>query len=95
MCNMFRKWIYVLPTFQNANREKQVIVLMISNGEEWHYFAVKKLSATSSGITSKRHADIYCLNCHRSFATKNKLESHRRIRENKDFCDVVMPSEEI
>ena len=30
----------------NSNREKQVILLMISNGEkQWHYLAVKKLSA--------------------------------------------------
>ena len=29
----------------NSNREKQIILLMISNGEGWHYLAVKKLSA--------------------------------------------------
>ena len=28
----------------NLNREKQVILLMISNGENWHYLVVKKLS---------------------------------------------------
>ena len=26
--------------------------------------------------------------------TKNKLDSHKKVRENKDFCDVVIPSEE-
>ena len=26
----------------NSNRKKQVILLMISNGEKWHYLAVKK-----------------------------------------------------
>ena len=26
----------------NLTREKQVILLMISNGENWHYFVVKK-----------------------------------------------------
>ena len=30
---------------RNSNREKQVILLMISNGEKWHYLTVKKLSA--------------------------------------------------
>ena len=30
---------------QNANLEKQVLFLMILNGEGWHYLAVKKLSA--------------------------------------------------
>ena len=29
----------------NSNCEKQVILLIISNGEKWHYFAVKNLSA--------------------------------------------------
>ena len=29
----------------NSNRDKQVILLMISNGERWHYLAVKKFSA--------------------------------------------------
>ena len=35
----------------SSNREKQVIILMISNGEKvWHYLAVKKLSELSKGI---------------------------------------------
>ena len=30
----------------NSNSEKEIILLMISNGEtQWHYLAVKKLSA--------------------------------------------------
>ena len=28
---------------QNLTREKKVILLMISNGEKWHYLTVKKL----------------------------------------------------
>ena len=35
----------------NWNCEKQVILLMISNGEKWHYLAVKKISALLRGIT--------------------------------------------
>ena len=26
--------------------------------------------------------------------TKNKLESHKKVCENKDFCNVIMPSED-
>ena len=38
----------------NSNCEKQVIFLMISNGEKlWHYLPVKKLSALLRGITFK------------------------------------------
>ena len=38
--------------------QKQVILLMISNGERWHYLAVKELSALLRGITSKHHSDL-------------------------------------
>ena len=34
---------YVLK--HNSNCEKQVFLLIISDGEGWHYLAVKKLSA--------------------------------------------------
>ena len=36
----------------NSNREKQVILLMISNGERCHSVALKKLPALSRGIPS-------------------------------------------
>ena len=35
----------------NLTREKQVILLMISNGEKWHYLTVKNLSGLLRGIT--------------------------------------------
>ena len=35
----------------NSVREKPVIFLMIRDGEGWHYFSVKKLSALLRGIT--------------------------------------------
>ena len=51
----------------NSNREKQVILLMIQNGEKWHYLAVRKLSALLRGISSKHHGGFYFLNCPHSF----------------------------
>ena len=33
----------------NLKRESQVILLIITDGEKWHYLAVKKLSALFSG----------------------------------------------
>ena len=35
---------YNLTTNYNSQRENQVILLMITDGEKWHYLAVKKLS---------------------------------------------------
>ena len=70
---------------------------MISNreGRRWHYLSVKKLSALLRGIiTSKHCSDFYFENCLHSFRTKNKFESHKMLSENKDFCNVIMPSED-
>ena len=60
----------------------------------WHYIAVKKLSALLRGITSKHYSDFYCLNCLHSFRTKNKLESHKKVCENKDFYNLIMSYED-
>ena len=78
----------------NSYREKQIILLMISNEERWHYNEVKKLPALLRRITSKHHGGFYCLNYLHSFATENKRESHQKLCENKDFCNVIMPSED-
>ena len=96
-CMLKRKYISCLCWKHNSNCEKQVILLMIPNGEGqwWHYIAVKKLSALIRGITSKNNGHFYCLDCLHSFRTKNKLESHQKVCENKDFSNVIMPSEEI
>ena len=56
--------------------------------------SVKKLPALLKEIMSNHHGDSYCLNYFHSFATKNKLESCKKECENKDFCHVVMPSED-
>ena len=47
----------------NLTREKQIILLMISNGENWHYLVVKSLFGLLTGITSNHKEDFYCLNC--------------------------------
>ena len=55
---------------------------------------LKKLLALLRGITSKNHRDFYCLNCFHPFTTEYMLKSHKKVCENKDFCNVVMPSED-
>ena len=68
---------------------------MISNGELWHYPAVKKLSALLRGITSINNFDFHCQNCLHSFRIKSKLKPHEKVFEIKDFCNVVIPSEQM
>ena len=52
-----------------------------------------KLPALLTRLTSKHNGNFYCLNCPHSFRTKNKTESHKRVCENKDFCNIIMSSE--
>ena len=42
----------------------------------------------------KHYSGFYCLNCLHSFRTKNKLESHESVCQNKDFCNVIMSSKD-
>ena len=65
-----------------------------SKQQQWHYVAVKKLSALLRKITSKNNADFYCLNCFHSYRTKDKLESHKKVCENKDFYNIIVTSVE-
>ena len=36
---------------------------------------------------------FYCLNCLHSFRKKKQIVSHKKVCENKDFFNIVMPSE--
>ena len=78
---------------------------MITNGEKWHYIALKSertddgfnrpirsLSRLFRGITSNHHGDFYCLNCLHSFPTDNALKRYERLRDNNDYCRVEMPT---
>ena len=51
----------------------------------------KKTTSIIKRDCIKNNGDFYCLH---SFKTKNKLKSLERVCENKDFCSVVMPSED-
>ena len=77
----------------NLTREKQVILLMISNGENRHYLVVKNLPGLLRRISSNHKNDFYRLNCFHWYRTKNKLEAHKKICENHDYCHVEMPNE--
>ena len=67
---------------------------MISNGEKWHYLTAKNLSGLLRGITSNHAGDFYCSNCFCAYSTKNKLEAHKKICENHNYCHVEMPTKD-
>ena len=64
----------------NLTQEKQIILLMISDGQKWHYLVVKNLSRLLRGITSNHKKDFYCLNCFHSYRTEKKLEAHKKTK---------------
>ena len=71
------KICHVYKSKYNSTRENQVILLMITDGEKWHYLAVTRLSALLRGITGNNNRDFYCLNCFRAYTAKNRLETHK------------------
>ena len=49
--------------------EKQIILIMITNGDKWHYTAVARLSGLLRGVTGNNNGDFYCLNCFHVYRT--------------------------
>ena len=59
-----------------------------SNGEGWHYIAVEALSVLLRVVISK-HDGIFVKIVFIQLEQKTNL----KVRENKDFCNIVMSSE--
>ena len=76
----------------NLTYDKQIILLMITGGEKWHYLVVKNLPGLLKGIKSSHEKDFYCLNCFHSYRAKSKLEAHKKLCENHDYCHVEIPT---
>ena len=66
---------------------------MITDGEKWHYFALKGLLALLRGLASNHNGDFYSLNCFRSYSSKNRLEKHEEDCLDHDYSYVEMPNE--
>ena len=92
--NNTRKINVAYKSKNNLTCDKQVILLMITDGEKWHYLTVKNLPGLLRGITSTHKEDFYCLNCFRSYRTLNKLKAHKKICENHDYCHLEMPNKD-
>ena len=80
---------------QNLTCNKQVILLIVTDGEKWHYLVVKHLPGLLlTGIASNHKEDFYCLNCFRLYRTRNKIEAHKKIFENHIYCNAEMPTKD-
>ena len=78
----------------NHNRKSQAVLLMITNGKKWHYFAVKSLSALLRAISSSHVEDYYCLGCFHSKSTDNEFKKHERLCGKHDYCQIAMSKED-
>ena len=67
---------------------------MITDGEKWHYLAVKNLSTSLKRITSNHSGDFYFLNRFHAYTTRNRLERHKNVCENHDYYCREMPNED-
>ena len=68
----------------NLTREKQIILLMISNGENLHYLVVKRLSGLLTGITSNHKEDFYCL------IVFTRTERKINLKHTKKYVKIVI-----
>ena len=84
---------FVYKSKYNHKRNNQVILLIINDGEKWHYLTVRSLSALLRRITSNHNGDFYCLNCLHSYRTKNKLKKHEKLCNKHDYCYAEMPKQ--
>ena len=91
-------YLEYLQIKNNCKPENQVILLMVTDSEKWHYLALKSertfdgekwhnrpatsLSRLLRGITSNHNGDIYYLNCFHSCRTDNILKKHEKVLMN-------------
>ena len=54
---------------------------------------LSELSVLYRGIASKYYGDFYSINCLHCYRTKHKINSHKKLCENKDFLNILMRSE--
>ena len=54
---------------------------------------LSELSVLYRGIASKYYGDFYSINCLHCYRTKRKINSHKKLCENKDFLNILMRSE--
>ena len=70
----------------NSNRQKQLILLMILNGEGWHYLAIKRLLALLNGI--RLHITVICV-----VSIAFILLQQKTMKKMKNFVTLMPPED--
>ena len=90
----------------NDERKNQVALLMITdNKRNYHYLALKSIPTEEGYMKptksisvlfrdiSKHNGDVYCSGCLHSFKSEKSLKNNKRLCNNHDYCEVVMPDD--
>ena len=78
----------------NGKRGKQANLLMIVDGENRHYTAVKSLSRLLKSLNAKHHgAYHFCVNCLNGFRTESARDKHYVYCSSHGEVTVKMPKE--
>ena len=90
-----KKSIYIARRSEfNSKRGKQVNLLMIVDGENRHYTAVKSLSRLLKSMNAKHHgAYHFCVNCLNGFRTESARDKHYKYCSSHGEVSVKMPEE--
>ena len=84
------KEIYICRKGIRGNRE--INLLLISEGGICHYVAIKSLSRLLSRSNSKHHGkQHFCTNCLQSFTLESSRDEHQVYCENNEAVRVEMP----
>ena len=92
----------------NFTRKIQEILLKISNGEKWHFIALKSekekdseymkptksFSRLMRDISSNSQENYYRFGCFHSFRCKSTLEKHTQLCKDHDFCKIKLPDDD-
>ena len=75
-------------------RENQVDLLLISDGDKQHYCLIKNLSRLlSSQVTKHGHVMHFCRRCLNPFNSEDSLNKHKESCSSNEAVRVVMPEE--
>ena len=76
-------------------REHNITLLLIKNGDNSHYCYVKRLSALLTSQVNKHKSKLYyCLNCLNGYDDMDKLDNHKEYCSENDCVKINMPPPE-
>ena len=83
---------YVEPPPSPLCGNREINLLLISEGGIWHYTAIKSLSRLLSRSNSKHHGkQHFCTNCLQSFTLESSRDKHQVYCKDNEAIRVEMP----